>query len=226
MVALGSLSYCICRLNYNGQNCENYQQVDYRNVACFPSTTQVETIDKRVIQISDLKQGDYIKSYDLTTNEWKYSKFILYLHKDENIITKYIFIRTSSNQTLYISKYHLIARNNSNNIEFVFANQLKINDNLIIGSNFNDNVIELKEIYEEGAYAPLLESGTISVNNILASCYANIKWHHLAHFVLQPIIKLSNYFDFEDDKSSNKYYENARHINTCFANLKNISLCK
>ena len=85
---------------------------------------------------------------------------------------------------------------------------MKINDNLIIGNNINDNVIELKEIYEEGAYAPLLESGTISVNNILASCYANIKWHHLAHFVLQPIIQLSNYFDFDqlDENIDPNYY--------------------
>ena len=97
---------------------------------------------------------------------------------------------------------HLIAKksnnNNNNNIEYVLAKDLKQNDILISSSNDNDEIIiDLNKVIEKGAYAPLLESGTISVNNILASCYANTKWHKLDHFAFQPIIKISNYFNVD-----------------------------
>ena len=195
-MVLGSLSYCICGLHYNGQNCQNYSPLLFGSVSCFPKSSKIETIDKGIINISDLEYGDYVKSYDLSKNEWIYSKFIFYLHKDDNIKAEYISIKTSTNKLLKLSKYHLIAINNSNNIEFIYANDLKLNDILIIDNNNEINyIININIIIEYGAYAPLLQSGTISVNNILASCYANTKWHNLVHLIFQPIIKISSYLN-------------------------------
>ena len=164
-------------------------------VRCFPGSTKVESMDKGLINISELKYGDYIKSYDLRQNKWIFSKFLLYLHQDNHIQAEYISVKTSSSRTLQISMYHLIATNRSNKIEFLFANELKINDTLIIDNEKNELIIQLNKLVDYGAYAPLLESGTISVNNILASCYANTKLHYFVHFLFQPIIKLSNYID-------------------------------
>ena len=196
-MVLGSLSYCICRLNYNGQNCQNYSPLLFGSASCFPKSSKIETIDKGIINISDLEYGDYVKSYDLSKNEWIYSKFIFYLHKDDNIKAEYISIKLSTNKLLKLSKYHLIAINNSNNIEFIYANDLKLNDILIIDNNNNEinYIININIIIEYGAYAPLLQSGTISVDNILASCYANTKWHKLVHLIFQPIIKISSYLN-------------------------------
>ena len=192
LVVFGSYSYCICTLSYIGTNCETYAIY----LLCFPKSSKIETIDKGIINISDLEYGDYVKSYDLSKNEWIYSKFIFYLHKDDNIKAEYISIKTSTNKLLKLSKYHLIAINNSNNIEFIYANDLKLNDILIIDNNNEINyIININIIIEYGAYAPLLQSGTISVNNILASCYANTKWHNLVHLIFQPIIKISSYLN-------------------------------
>jgi len=162
---------------------------------CFPKSSKIETLDKGIISISDLEYGDYVKSYDLSKNEWIYSKFIFYLHKDDDIYAEYISIKTSTNKILLLSKYHLIAINNSNSIEFIYANNLKLNDILIIDNNETNSIIELNTIIEYGAYAPLLQTGTISVDNILASCYANSKWHNLVHLIFQPIITISNYLN-------------------------------
>jgi indian hedgehog protein len=193
-VTIGSVSFCLCGLFYKGPYCETF--TDYSGARCFPETTKVEKIDKQLINISELKYGDYIKSYDINTNKWIYSKFMFYLHNDKTIKTKYISIKTSTNKTLFISKYHLIPIKslNDNDIKYIFANELKLNDILIP----NEYIIELNEIYQYGAYAPLLESGTILVNDILASCYANTKWHNLVHFVFQPIIKLYNIININD----------------------------
>ena len=101
---------------------------------------------------------------------------------------------------------HLIARrsNQNNDIEYVLAKELKQNDVLVSSEeNENEIIIDLSKVMEKGAYAPLLETGTISVNNLLASCYANTKWHNLAHFAFKPVIKMSNYFNV-DSTISNK----------------------
>ena len=123
---------------------------------------------------------------------------MFYLHQDNQIQAEYILIRTSSDRILKISKYHLIAIYNSNKIQFVFASELKLNDTLIIDNNDitnNDFIIQLSKSVDYGAFAPLLESGTISVNNVLTSCYANTKLHNFVHFLFQPIIQLSKYTD-------------------------------
>jgi hypothetical protein len=171
---------------------------------CFSGKTFVETQDRGSIKISDLKQGDHIKTYDSAQQKWIFSKFITYLHINRNIIGQYISVQTSGNKTLTISPLHYIARlGKDNNIEFVYAKDLKVNDYLITESDTQEYITSLNEIFDEGAYAPLTEAGTLSVNSIYASCYANIAENSWAHYFFQPIIQLSKYFTnlkFYDDE--------------------------
>ena len=62
---------------------------------------------------------------------------------------------------------------------------------------------------EKGAYAPLTEDGTLYVNNLLVSCYANIQSHKIAHAAMQPLILMSKYFgsffNFNTSANSNSH---------------------
>lgn len=157
------------------------------------------------MSIANLKPGDYLKSFDTSQNKWIFSKFVTYLHKDADVLAKYISIRTSFNQSITISSLHLIAKHVNSKLEFVFAKEINLGDFIKAESGLQ-KVIELSEVYRNGAYAPLTESGTIVVDSVLASCYANTNWHSAAHFVFQPLIKFSKFFNVEggllDDPNS------------------------
>jgi hypothetical protein len=173
-------------------------------LACFPGDTLVETLDRGNIPIAELRKGDLIKTFDLKQQKWSYSRFITYLHSDNKIVTKYIAIKTSGNKSLSISPLHLIAKlANSGFIEFVFAKDLQLNDVIVSENEVSgvkepqpsyEKIIELRETYESGAYAPLTEQGTIAVNSLMVSCYANTRFHNFIHLLFQPVIFISKYF--------------------------------
>ena len=68
-----------------------------------------------------------------------------------------------------------------------------------------DFIVKIETIFDMGVYAPLTESGTLAVNSIFASCYANTLWHNLAHLFFYPIIQISKYFNID---ALNQYMEN------------------
>jgi hypothetical protein len=177
----------------------NYSLFCFFFKVCFAGGSMVETKQKGLVEISSLREGDYVKTYDSGLGKWTFSRFITYLHQDQHINSKYISLKTSSfNQTLRISPLHLIAKQQADQIEFVFAKDLVVGDTIIAESGL-EKLIAIEEVHGSGAYAPLTESGTIVVDSILASCYANTNWHNAAHLLFTPIIKLSSIFNIENN---------------------------
>lgn len=168
----------------------------------------VETLGKGLVKISALKKGDYVKTYDFNNRKWKFSRFVIFMHKDEEMIAEYILIKTTLGKSISISPLHLIATQkeiNSSKIDFVFARDVKSSDYLITEDSV-EQIAEIKVIYEKGAYAPLTESGTISVNSIAASCYAHTKYPDLIHLLFQPIIQFSKYFSI-DSQTMDSFFQ-------------------
>ena len=135
-----------------------------------------------------------VKTFDPQSNKSSYTKFLNYMHTEKSARVEYLSIRTteSADKDLIISPLHLIARvNKEKKVEFVFAKELKLDDQLVIeapdGQRKHAKCIRIESIMDSGAYAPLTESGTIMVSNVLASCYANTYNHDLAHLVFKPV---------------------------------------
>ena len=69
------------------------------------------------------------------------------------------------------------------NGDAIAASQIRIGDQLS-----NGPVTDIKQVQLDGLYSPLTRSGTIYVDNNLASCYATMSGvtHALAHLVTAP----------------------------------------
>lgn len=161
---------------------------------CFSANTAVDTLHRGTVKITELKAGDFIKTFDFAGQRVEYSKFVDYLHYDRSIETEFLAIRVKGSQKamLEISPMHLIQRRSAEggNSEFVFARDLNVKDEISI---LEGNEMSLKEIesiesfISVGAFAPLTESGTLLANNVYVSCYANCYWHNLVHFAFEPL---------------------------------------
>ena len=68
-----------------------------------------------------------------------------------------------------------------------FANTVNVGDFLWSGGSGLVRVKSVTIVVDTGVFAPLTSSGTILVDDLLASCYADIESHDLAHLVSMPI---------------------------------------
>lgn len=71
----------------------------------------------------------------------------------------------------------------------MFASEIQIgNDLQLVHENkiIPGKVIKIDEILSQGFSAPLTRSGTIVVNNLVSSNYAEVRNHRFAHLVMQP----------------------------------------
>ena len=184
--------------------------------ACFPETSLIETQHDGFKLISKLKYGDMVKTIDLATNKIIFSKFVFYLHKEENTLAYFIQITTNKNKILKISEKHLISKMNTatNRIDYVFAKDLNHSDLIVISQNGMINyeeVVKIEQVEEMGIYAPLTESGTIIVDNILASCYAHVDNHELAHFAFKLYFFMRNIYEIVFNRLNNESYQTGLH---------------
>ena len=98
-------------------------------------------------------------------------------------------IETYSNKRLQLSATHLVAIPGG---EFRFAKMLSREDNIItydftLQKQVEDKIKSILIEPIEGYAAPLTNEGTILVNDVLASCYAVIDSHTIAHSVMAPV---------------------------------------
>jgi hypothetical protein len=188
-VTIGSYgSYTYTTVNCVGPNVTNATaNSTTANSSCFSGDSLVETRDRGIIRISEIKEDDLLSAYDVNTNQKLFSKFVAFSHEDADLETSYVEIITESSKKLKISDYHLILKVDSEMTQFVFASELKVNDILLVASSNSElvaeRIVSLRNVLDSGAYAPLTEIGTVIVNDVVASCYFNLRSHSLAHSV-------------------------------------------
>lgn len=170
-------------------------------------------------KISELKVGDQIlvvndidNNDNFSKNNLKFARIVSFLHKIENIDAKFIrlYFKNSLNKIQYITltPRHLIyvKKIDKQKFEFMAAFEVTVGDTLKKYDFANKRyqyvkVTKIEKIYikQSGVYAPLTETGTLIVDNILASCYSIVKYHGTAQFFFNILNSLAFFVELTSD---------------------------
>lgn len=137
--------------------------------SCIAQDQKVFEENRGEINVSDLEIGNRVMTYQ------GFQDFIGYIHNGSFQYTLKITIDTES--TVELTKDHLVKVKNN----YVHAKHVKI------GDQFSSGKVTKITNGMSFVVSPLTRSGTIIVNNVVLSCYANVFSHHIANFVLAPL---------------------------------------
>ncbi|XP_029002595.1 sonic hedgehog protein [Betta splendens] len=164
---------------------------------CFPGSSTVTLQDGTEKAVKDLQTGDKVLAADGFGN-MIYTDFIMFIDQDSATRRIFYVIETESGQKITLTAAHLlfVGRDNvterEQSMSAIFASQVQPGQTVFVFHAERSGLkpVTVKRIYtqeREGSYAPVTVQGTVVVDRVLASCYAVIEDHDLAHWALAPV---------------------------------------
>ncbi|XP_076577678.1 sonic hedgehog protein [Chaetodon auriga] len=162
---------------------------------CFPGSSTVTLQDGTKKPVKDLQTGDRVLAADDDGNPI-YTDFIMFIDQDSTTRRLFYVIETDSGQKITLTAAHLLfVGHNSTREErmsAIFASQVQRGQKVFVFDAERSRLepVTVKRIYtqeHEGSFAPVTVQGTVVVDQVLASCYAVIEDHVLAHWALAPV---------------------------------------
>ncbi|KAM7378692.1 hypothetical protein PAMP_004298 [Pampus punctatissimus] len=164
---------------------------------CFPGSSMVILEDGRTKPLKELQVGDRVLAADQQGNLLP-SDFLMFIDQGRQITRQFQVLETEEpRHKLTLTPAHLVfVLNNStdkSNTRAMFASNVKPGQQLlVVGKEKPGHLIPstVRQVYteqHEDSYAPVTSHGTIIVDQVLASCYALVEDHQLAHWVFAPV---------------------------------------
>ena len=174
---------CNC-VSVTGSICMQYDcQLTAKEPSCFPGFSQVTLSDGTFKSIANIQIGDKV----LVNQNNVYEPVSSFIHAKREGLFSFLAINvqslvSNSSSTLFVSDNHLIFDFDSG--EARFAGKFHIGDRLQLIENNQivaGEIVSIQSTRQQGYYAPLTPSGTIVIDGIVASNYATVSNHVLAH---------------------------------------------
>ncbi|XP_044033209.1 sonic hedgehog protein A [Siniperca chuatsi] len=162
---------------------------------CFPGSSTVTLQDGTKKAVKDLQTGDRVLAADGDGNPI-YTDFIMFIDQDSATRRLFYVIETDSGQKITLTAAHLLFVGHNTTEEqrmsAIFASQVQSGQKVFVFDAERSRLepVTVKRIYtqeHEGSFAPVTVQGTVVVDQVLASCYAVIEDHDLAHWALAPV---------------------------------------
>lgn len=170
---------------------------------CFPGDTLVTLEGGATKPMRDLRLGDRVLTSAAADSfgPLVYSPVLSFLDRQPNTTKSFFVIGTRAGLNITLTAAHLIfvtdcpslagetRKDSAGELRTVFASEVRPGQCVLTAQN--EAALSVVTFVEErsgsGLYAPLTHSGSIVVNGVLASCYAALDSHRLAHWVLAPL---------------------------------------
>ncbi|XP_062396372.1 desert hedgehog protein [Sardina pilchardus] len=157
---------------------------------CFPGSATVTVEGGEQMPMFLLKPGDKVLS-QTELGQTVFSRILLFLHKDCESRSLFLVLGTEDGQRLTLTPNHLLFHSSyyeadHSKYQACFASRVQKGDYLLIhgsGGRVRPSKVTSLTVEERtGIYAPLTEEGTLFVDGVLASSYASMEDHRLAHW--------------------------------------------
>lgn len=137
--------------------------------------------------------GEKILSRDLATDDLVFSEVIMFLDYDPSQRREFLKFTLSSGRTITATVSHLLVASGVS----VFAGSLRVGDRLLTRDAranrlVEDAIVRIEGVLHTGVYAPLTATGTVVVDDVLASCYATVDSQEIAQLAFAPVRVLVN----------------------------------
>ncbi|XP_078083788.1 sonic hedgehog protein [Mustelus asterias] len=170
---------------------------------CFPGSARVSLESGGTKSVKDLKPGDRVLAAD-DEGKLVYSDFLMFLDRAEATRRVFYVIETREpRRRLPLTAAHLLFAGEPEGTgsgqalpKATYASDVRAGQLVYIADGDEDGdgrrlrPAQVEKVYLEemaGAYAPLTVQGTLVVNQVLASCYAVVEQHALAHWAFAPV---------------------------------------
>ncbi|XP_045909668.1 indian hedgehog B protein-like isoform X2 [Micropterus dolomieu] len=166
---------------------------------CFPGNAQVILKGGATKQMRDLHPGDRVLASSTADGlgPLLYSPVLSFVDRQPNVTKIFYIIGTNTGLNITLTAAHLIfvtdCTGGLRDPKTVFASEVRPGQCILtsqgkVGSQATLSVVNfVEEQRSTGLYAPLTQHGSVVVNGVLASCYAAVDNHYLAHWVLAPL---------------------------------------
>ncbi|XP_049420964.1 sonic hedgehog protein A [Epinephelus fuscoguttatus] len=162
---------------------------------CFPGSSTVILQDGTKKAVKHLQAGDRVLAADDDGNPI-YTDFIMFIDQDSTTRRLFYVIETDSGEKITLTAAHLLFVGHNTTEEermsAIFASEVQSGQTVFVFDAERSRLepVSVKRIYtqeHEGSFAPVTVQGTVVVDQVLASCYAVIEDHDLAHWALAPV---------------------------------------
>jgi len=180
--------------NQQQQPAQQQQQGPKKKKGCFHGEDLVQTKEHGRITMSRL--AELRSALVLTRNDdgqLEYSPVRYWLHSQPDVDMKFYQLRTRSGHRLSITGEHLIYETDCRGGQgrAVYAKNVQLDRCLYVNENgrlIETPIVEKEALKLRGIYSPITTTGSIVVNDVLASCYNYFENESLQKFVYQYVI--------------------------------------
>ncbi|XP_030624699.1 desert hedgehog protein [Chanos chanos] len=162
---------------------------------CFSGSAQVNVPEGGLKPLTSLRPGDKVLALS-DSGQVVHSQILLFLHQDCESRSTFLILGTEDGQRLALTRNHLIfvapcRKLHHTEYRAKFASRVKRGEYVLIpgrdGGVKPSQVVFISLEERTGVYAPLTAHGNLFVDGVLASSYALIEDHVLAHWAFGPL---------------------------------------
>lgn len=169
---------------------------------CFPGDASVTLESGAQKPIRDLRPGERVltSSSSDSGGELAFSEVLTFLDRDPDAHGLFYTLQTEAGPQLSLTAAHLLFASEGNcsegaapapgALKTVYASDVQPGQCVLVSGGRSGRLSRVNRVsvaIKRGVFAPLTRQGTVVVDGVLASCYAAVNQHLLAHRSFSPL---------------------------------------